>query len=217
MPIHLGRQHVLSRGRAAGGCSLLLRRVMASRPPRQRGFTLVELMVTLFVAAILTVIAVPSFNTMINTNRLTTAADAVVGALSTARMDAIKNNAPVQFCSNSASSNSSGAGDTLGTACASSTAAVYAINGTTTTEVLAPATELQASSIALHGTVAAIRFNGQGLGFAPGSTTPYDSSATGNGPVADICSTALSNNNHMVISMAAGSIITTSTSSGACP
>lgn len=188
--------------------------VLLHRAPGKcaRGFTLVELMVAIAVAAILLVIAVPSFTTAINSNRLTSTANALIGALNTARMAAVQRNAPVQFCSNSATGNSS---DTLGSACGTSAGAVIALSSpgaTTTTQLQVPPSELSVSSIQIHGTMAAVRFNGQGLGFAPGGSTPFS------GTVVDVCSTSLSTNNHIKINMAAGgSVISTTTSSGACP
>jgi len=182
-----------------------------------RGFTLVELMVTITVAAILLVIAVPSFSYMINSNRLTTTANAFIGALNTARMAAIQRNAAVQFCSNSATSNTTI--DALATACGTNTGAVFASgpSATTTTQVLTAPPELSISSIQIHGTIQAIRFNGLGQGLTPGTATPF---GTGTGSlVVDICSTVLSTNNHIQVNMVAGSIITTTTSTitGACP
>ncbi|WP_074547732.1 GspH/FimT family pseudopilin [Dyella sp. AtDHG13] len=171
-----------------------------------RGFSLVELMITLAVAAILTLIAVPSFSNMINSNRLTTATNAMVGALNSARMEAIKRNGSVQFCSNAAATNTS---DTLGTACATNAGAVFVLTGTTATQLLAAPSALSIPSIQVRGTVAAIRFNGTGLGYAPGSTTPFDTTTTGNA-VVELCSTALKSNNDIKVNMATGSIITSS-------
>lgn len=54
------------------------------------GFTLIELMVTLAVAAILLVIAVPSFVTFQRNSELTSATNALVGAISAARGEALK-------------------------------------------------------------------------------------------------------------------------------
>lgn len=64
-----------------------------SRAPAQRssvyGFTLVELMVTLSVAAIMITMAVPSFTSMTKNNRLTTQTNQLVTALNLARSEAI--------------------------------------------------------------------------------------------------------------------------------
>ncbi|MBD8871997.1 GspH/FimT family pseudopilin [Rhodanobacter sp. DHB23] len=184
---------------------------------RARGFTIVELMITVAVAAILLIIAVPSFNNIINTNRLNTAVNAMVGALNSARMEAIKRNGSVQFCSNSASSNNGTVSDTLSTACGTSSGAVLALTGSTATPVLASPSQLVISSLQIRGTIAAIRFDGQGLGYAPGSTTPYDTTTAG-APVVDICSTALTTDNDIQIDMATGTIITTTDpSTVTCP
>ncbi len=181
---------------------------------REQGFTLVEMVITLIVAAILIAVAVPSFSNMINTNRLTTATNAMVGALNTARMEAIKRNGSVQFCSNLATTNTT---DTLGTACGTSAGSVISLTGTTTATVLASPAELSIPSIKVR-TVAAIRFNGSGIGYAPGAAAPYGTGATGS-TVVELCSTALKTANDIQVNMITGSIITSSTPSNAasCP
>lgn len=54
------------------------------------GFTLLELIVTVSIAAVLMAIAIPSFNEAIRSNRLTTQANEFITALSLARSEAIK-------------------------------------------------------------------------------------------------------------------------------
>lgn len=62
------------------------------------GVTLVELMVTIAVAAILLAVAVPGFRNLIVSNRLTATTNAFVAALNLARIEAIKRNARVTLC-----------------------------------------------------------------------------------------------------------------------
>lgn len=59
------------------------------------GFTLIELIVTIAVGAILLASAVPSFQDFIRSNRLTTQANVFVGAIQLARSEAVKRNASV--------------------------------------------------------------------------------------------------------------------------
>ena len=54
------------------------------------GFTLIELMVTIAIAAIVLGIAIPSFSSTITSNRLTTSANELVTALNLARSEAVK-------------------------------------------------------------------------------------------------------------------------------
>lgn len=61
----------------------------------QRGFTLIELMITLTIAAILLTMGVPSFNAMIKNNRLTAQTNQFVTAMNFARSEAIKRGASV--------------------------------------------------------------------------------------------------------------------------
>jgi type IV fimbrial biogenesis protein FimT len=183
------------------------------------GFTIVEMMIAVAVAAVLLAIAVPNFTAAINANRLTSTANAMIGSLNAARMAAVQRNTEVQFCSNSATSNTT---SVLGAACNESTAnaaADIALSGTSTVTVLTPPSGLSVSSIQIHGDIQAISFNGLGQGLIPGTSTPFDSTTAGDVPVVDVCSTALSTSaqNHILVYMAAGSVITTSPGSGACP
>ncbi len=63
-----------------------------------KGFTLIELMVTVAVAAILLTVGVPSFRATVENNRLTAAANELVGALNLARSEAIKRGVRVTVC-----------------------------------------------------------------------------------------------------------------------
>lgn len=65
---------------------------------RQRGFTLIELMVTLAVLAIVASIAVPSFNTMIQNNRSLALGEELASALNYARSEAVKRGARITLC-----------------------------------------------------------------------------------------------------------------------
>lgn len=65
---------------------------------RQSGFTLVELMVAMAVAAILLALSLPSFNSVINSNRLTGAASDLIVSLQAARADAIRYNRRTVLC-----------------------------------------------------------------------------------------------------------------------
>ena len=62
---------------------------------RERGFTLIELMTTLTVLAIMLGIAVPSFRNFIAAQKVKTAAYELVSSMMLARSEAVKRNSPV--------------------------------------------------------------------------------------------------------------------------
>lgn len=65
---------------------------------RGDGFTLIEMMVSLSILAVLATIAVPSFQNLIRDNRLTAETNNLVGHLQYARSEAIKRRMPVTAC-----------------------------------------------------------------------------------------------------------------------
>jgi type IV fimbrial biogenesis protein FimT len=67
-----------------------------------KGFTLIELIVTMAVLAILVALATPSFEMIINSNRLTGNANELMTTLQSARMEAVRRNARVVVCRNDA-------------------------------------------------------------------------------------------------------------------
>lgn len=62
------------------------------------GFTLVELMLTLTVVAILLAVAVPSYRSFVQSNRAASQANAVLRALTYTRSEAVKRAAVVTIC-----------------------------------------------------------------------------------------------------------------------
>jgi type IV fimbrial biogenesis protein FimT len=62
------------------------------------GFTLVELMITLLIAAIVLGLAAPGVSRLLERNRLQTSADSLFTGLMLARSEALKRNQPVTVC-----------------------------------------------------------------------------------------------------------------------
>lgn len=77
---------------------------------KQTGFTLIELMVTIAVLAILLSVAIPNYQNMVLTNRMAAQANQVITALNYARSEAVKRGTTATVCSTSG-----------GAACAGST------------------------------------------------------------------------------------------------
>jgi len=72
--------------------------------PYSQGQTLVELMITLAVAAILLSVAAPSFTSLRFSNALTNHANEMLGVINFARSEAIRRNIPVRLCRSSTES-----------------------------------------------------------------------------------------------------------------
>lgn len=62
-----------------------------------RGFTLVELMIVLAIISVAAMVAVPSFSSLIERNRLTSSTNQLLGFFNGARVEAIKRNAIVRI------------------------------------------------------------------------------------------------------------------------
>lgn len=62
------------------------------------GFTLIELMVTLAIVAIVATLAVPDFRIFVQNNRLTAQNNALITAINTARSEAVKRRQTVTLC-----------------------------------------------------------------------------------------------------------------------
>ncbi len=77
---------------------------MTNMPLRSRGFTLLELMITIVVAAILVAIALPSFRDLIHRNQVSSASNALLASLSYARTEAITRGQIVSMCPGSKAS-----------------------------------------------------------------------------------------------------------------
>ena len=76
-----------------------------------RGVTLVELMITLAIFAILIAVAAPSFNDIMLGPRLGSYANSMSASATLARSEAIKRNAPVTLCASSDGASCATSGD----------------------------------------------------------------------------------------------------------
>lgn len=74
---------------------------------RAKGLTLMELMVTLVIAAIVLIVAVPSYRSIVQNNRISALGNSFTSAVYLARNMAIKKGTPVSICAAADSSLSS--------------------------------------------------------------------------------------------------------------
>ncbi|MGN6152660.1 MAG: GspH/FimT family pseudopilin [Lysobacteraceae bacterium] len=68
------------------------------RHARTAGFTLIELMIAVFVMAVVIAISVPLFTNVVNASRLTSNANELVAAMQSARAEAIRQNRRTSLC-----------------------------------------------------------------------------------------------------------------------
>jgi len=68
---------------------------------RQTGFTIIELMITMILIAVVAAVAVPSFRTMVQNNRIATQANGFITAINLARSEAVKRGRDVYVSSSS--------------------------------------------------------------------------------------------------------------------
>lgn len=66
--------------------------------PKIRGFTLIELVVTISILGIIMAIAIPSFTSIIKNNTIISISNNMITSLNYARSEAIKRNIPVSIC-----------------------------------------------------------------------------------------------------------------------
>lgn len=78
------------------------------RPPRQEGFTLLELLVTISIAAILVAVAVPGLTRFVQNSREDSEADSLISSLQYARSEAVKRDANVEICASADEATCSG-------------------------------------------------------------------------------------------------------------
>ena len=162
---------------------------MKTEIKKSKGFTLVELMITLIVLGILLGLGVPSFVNLYNRNKLATSANKIVAAVNAARVAAIKQNSTVSFCQDvSVATNCSNPATIL---------AASALEGMSSSVLVQSSTQID--------------FGADGIGTTTSSTIPYS------GIVADVYTNSLTTDNHRCIAMVGGSSVRTYTKTGNCP
>lgn len=178
--------------------------VLTANRRRAAGFTIVELMFTVFIAAVLMAIAVPSFRTMMTQNRLATQTNDLIGAANYARSEAITRNRNVSLCK---------ADTATAVACSTGTGnwSFWIVLNSDGTVVRTGTINTYGNTLRVSTTLTnnAVTFGADGL------------ARTGTGLVANhtitVCSTVSLPENIRTITMGAGSRLSTARTTGTCP
>ena len=142
-------------------------RALRRSPTSQRGVTLVEVLSTMAISAVVLGLAAPSLTDAMRTNRARTASQQLIGLLNDARSEAVKRNIPVLVCP------SNDGATCLSTPTATSwvglTIACYDVdgNGSCDTSTVTAPNPIRVRSqvdpmVQLSGPAAVVRFNGLG-------------------------------------------------------
>ena len=89
-------------------------RAQAPAGSKMQGLTMIELMITITIMAIVMGMAIPSFNSVIRDNRVLSGANALAGAIAQARSEAIKRSRSVTVCPSTNGTGCTGSDWTLG-------------------------------------------------------------------------------------------------------
>ncbi len=162
-----------------------------------RGFTLLELMVTVAVLAIVSAIAIPGFSGLINRDRLTSRANELVATIQYARSEAVRLNGPVMLCPS-----------TDGTSCSGDDWSQLIVLAVRSDEVLRQFSGNGKAAIAAD--VDDVTFSADGLARDGGGLL-----ATAN--ITVCLDTTNPADNQRVVQLASGSRVSVQQASGACP
>ena len=192
-----------------------MNRIFARQPglrARHHGFSLIELMVTIAVAAVLLAIAIPSFRNLILSNQLTTISNEWVAAVNYGRSDAIKRGSATVVCGEGGNQG----GAALSAGCANTLGEVRTrpANDPAATAIVRAGLDVEIpDSVTLQDTES-VRFGGDGVGRQPGTNQLFS------GLVAEVNSDQLDNGNLRCVYLETGTTVTTCTITGAqggCP
>lgn len=171
--------------------------------PSQHGFSLVELIVTISLAAILAAVGVPMYRESVGNARLTGQANELVAAINLARSQSITLNQPVLFCR---------AASEAATTCAGSpgdwTFWLIRTNGGAVVRRGAVQTHGGAVDVTSNFTNDQVSFSSDGLA--------RTNNVLMNGQALTLCSVHSTSNNRRVVTLGRGSRVSTTRTSGAC-
>jgi type IV fimbrial biogenesis protein FimT len=177
--------------------------ISLARPARFAGFTLLELMTTLGISALLLAIAVPAFRNMTVGSQLTSQVNDLVSALNVARSEAIKRNVTISFCRTN---------QATATACSTSTGdwANWIVATSTGTVIRRGTVADYGGTIVVQSTLDTdtVTFSSDGLARTAGSLVTSR--------VIKVSTTKLSRDNLRCITVGTGSRISTTTKTGTC-
>jgi len=142
----------------------------ATQPNKVSGFTMVELLVTLVIVAILTIIAVPQFTSATQTQRTSSEINNLLNDVQFARSEALKEGQMVSLCISSTGTSCAGTGWHSGWIVYSAGATAGFVAGTSVVLRVQPAFTSTDTITTTPGSVTSLTFNRDGFNAGSGTT-----------------------------------------------